>query len=94
MEGPFAGRMNDRACYDSSELGQHYERFLSEGERILADGGFVGGHPLLVPIHQTVIQRQEDEERKERMQAVNEEVKDNACWWKTFSAGSKHELSG
>jgi len=43
----------------------------------LADGGFIGGHPLLVPIHQTVIQREEDPERREKMEEVNEEVKDN-----------------
>jgi len=77
VEGPFPGRHNDRACYNQSEMGQHPEQFLSEGERILADGGFIGGGPLLVPIHQTVIQKEANEERKERMQEANEEIKDN-----------------
>ena len=77
VEGPFPGRMNDKACYNHSELGQHPDHYLREGEHILADGGFVGGGPLVVPIHQTVIDKEEDKERKEKMLEVNEEIKDN-----------------
>jgi len=77
VEGPFPGRRNDRADYNVSEVAQHPEQFLSPGERILADGGFVGGHPLLVPIHSTIIQKETDKKRKAMMLEINEELKDN-----------------
>lgn len=77
VEGPFPGRRNDRADYNDSEVAQHPNQFLSEGERIIADGGFVGGHPLIVPIHRTVIEREKNQERKARMEDINEELKDN-----------------
>ena len=77
VEGPFAGRGNDRGVYNSSEIGRHPERFFSEGERLLADGGFVGGGPLLVPIHGTVIDKTSTEEGKAVLREINQEVSDN-----------------
>jgi hypothetical protein len=53
VEGPFPGRKNDRGVYNSSHIGSHPEQFFSDGERLLADGGFVGGSPLLVHTYWT-----------------------------------------
>lgn len=77
VEGPFNGRKNDRSMYNHSTLGRHPERFFSEGERVLADGGFVGGAPLLVPIHSTVMEKTEDEGTREVMREINREFTDN-----------------
>jgi DDE superfamily endonuclease len=77
VEGPFPGRMNDRGAYNKSELGQHPERFFSKDERVLADGGFVGGYPLLVPIHSTIMDATHNEKTKEEMKAINSEFTEN-----------------
>jgi hypothetical protein len=77
VEGPFPGRRNDRGVYNSSEIGKHPEQFFSEGERLLADGGFVGGGPLLVPIHSTIIDKATKEETKEVLREINQEVSDD-----------------
>jgi hypothetical protein len=77
VEGPFNGRKNDRSVYNHSTLGRHPESFFSEGERVLADGGFVGGAPLLVPIHSTMMDKTEDESTRETMREINREFTDN-----------------
>ena len=64
VEGPFDGRPNDRSVWNQSHLGQHSAEYLSEDERILADGGFVGGGVLITPIHQTVIDSVEEADRE------------------------------
>ena len=52
VEGPSEGRLNDRACYNECKLSLQQTEFLSGDQRVLADGGFVGGPSVLVPIHQ------------------------------------------
>jgi hypothetical protein len=74
---PFPGRMNDREAYNQSHLGQNISQYLSEGEVILADGGFIGGEGLLVPTHETVINKMQNEETKATMIQINEEFTSN-----------------
>ena len=77
IEGPYVGRENDRADYKQSDLFHNYAQYTSDGEYILADGGFVNGPNLLVPIHQTVIDKQTDSDGREGMMAYNKEFTSN-----------------
>ena len=77
MEGPFNGHDNDRTVFKQSDLYNHPERYLEEGEKILADGGFVGGGSLLVPIHGAVIERRDDENERQLMKEINDEFTGN-----------------
>jgi hypothetical protein len=77
VEGPFDGRHNDRHVYNKSEIGRHPARFFSQGEKMLADGGFIGGEPLLVPIHKTSLDLPMNEESKEVLMELNQEFTDN-----------------
>jgi hypothetical protein len=77
VEGPWPGRQNDRAVYNQCSLALHPEQYFSEGERVLADGGFVGGSPLIVPIHSTVMAKMQNEETKEEMKEINREFTSN-----------------
>ena len=77
IEGPFNGHDNDRTVFKQSDLYNHPELYLGEGEKILADGGFVGGGSLLVPIHGDVIQRRDDEHERQLMKEINDEFTGN-----------------
>jgi hypothetical protein len=77
VQGPFPGSENDRAVYKKSDLYNNNSNYLSEGEVILADGGFVGGEGLLVPIHSTTIERMREEKTREGMRKLNEEFTSN-----------------
>jgi len=77
IEGPWEGRPNDRACYNESKLSVEQAEFVSGDEQILADGGFVGGAGLLVPIHQDTLNNKQSEEARRGMQNYNEEFTAN-----------------
>jgi hypothetical protein len=77
VEGPFPGHDNDRAVYKQSDLYTHPERYVIEGEKILADGGFIGGEPLLVPVHGTVIEARDDEKDVQMLHQINDEFTAN-----------------
>ena len=77
IEGPWEGRPNDRACYNECKLSKQQAEFLSGEERILADGGFVGGPGLLVPIHQDTYSQPMDEQAREGMMDYNQEFTAN-----------------
>jgi len=40
LDTGFLGRSNDQNCYNNSELKKHPEKYFSQGEKLLADGGF------------------------------------------------------
>lgn len=61
------GRDNDREDYKHSDLFNNWQHYVGNDEYILADGGFMSGPNLLVPIHQTVIDKQTDPEGREAM---------------------------
>ena len=77
IDGPHAGRENDRADYKASELFTDPGKYVHPDEYILADGGFIDGPQLLVPIHSTVINNQTDEDSKAGMTAYNKEFTAN-----------------
>jgi hypothetical protein len=77
VEGPFPGHMNDRTVYLQSELHTNPSKLLSEGEMILADGGFIGGDSLLVPIHSAVMEKMQEEKVKDVMEELNDEFTSN-----------------
>jgi hypothetical protein len=72
IAGPYPGRENDRGDYNSCSLATDNSEFFSEGEVLLADGGFIGGPGLLVPIHGDVISREEVTEEREDMLLSND----------------------
>jgi len=77
VDGPYPGRQNDRGVYNQSDLAQHPERYVTPGELILADGGFIGGAPLICPIHIDSINKASSEEVKNDMIEFNEELSSN-----------------
>ena len=77
VDGPHPGRMNDRAVYNLSDLSINIGQYLSEGEVILADGGFIGGEGLSVPIHQDTYDRMTDTETRRIMLNHNKEFTAN-----------------
>jgi hypothetical protein len=74
IDGPFPGAMNDRGCWNQTELALTPSQFVSEGERILADGGFMGGEPLLVPLDVKDMTLARDEKEKEFFEWFNEDL--------------------
>ena len=77
IEGPYEGRHNDRFCYKMSSLCTNKADYLHDDEYILADGGFIRGEGLLVPIHNTVINSMMDDDTKQTMTAYNKEFTAN-----------------
>lgn len=77
VEGPFKGRANDMGVFNQSDLGLSSGSFLSPGERILADGGFPGAAPLLIPINNTIIEGEQGSEERQRMKDRNDHFKDS-----------------
>lgn len=77
VDGPYPGRANDRGVYNQSELARNSNNFVSAGEVIIADGGFIGGTPLICPIHTDDIINETDVNRKQQMIEFNEELTSN-----------------
>ena len=78
VEGPQEGRPNERAFYNQSDLKLKQSDFLSGDEQILADGSFVGGPGLLVPVHaDTYDQPGLSEQARRDMLDYNEEFTAN-----------------
>jgi len=77
VEGPFPGRPNDRECFNRSDLSRNRDNYLSGDEQILADGGFIGGPGLLVPIHKDTYSQPMDEQARRGMMSYNEEFTAN-----------------
>jgi len=73
FDGPYAGRLNDRSVYNDCPLSNPVNDFLSEGEKILADGGFIGGLPLIVPFTKADYKQAADENQLEGMMRFNQE---------------------
>ena len=72
LNGPYAGRGNDRSAFNQTPFVQHMCSLLSEGEIIMADGGFAGpGHIL----HQFVSNdfKGVTEDQRARMERFNED---------------------
>jgi hypothetical protein len=74
IDGPFPGRGNDRGAFNQCTLATDYADFVSEGEVIIADGGFMGGPQLLVPFHSDTITHAQSEEEKADMMSFNDEL--------------------
>ena len=66
-----------RADWNKSDIKLNPEQYLSDGERIMADGGFIGGHPLIVPIIKTVLDNKQNEEVRQDMEECNGELTAN-----------------
>ena len=77
VEGPYEGRHNDRYCFTHSSLCNNKADYLNDDEYILADGGFISGEGLLVPIHNTVINSMTDNHTKRTMTDYNKEFTAN-----------------
>ena len=77
IEGPFPGRPNARACYNRSDLSLNQQKYLSGDEKILADGGFMGGPGLIVPIHSDTYSQPMDEGARRGMMSYNAEFTAN-----------------
>ena len=76
VDGPYPGRGNDRGAFNQCSLATDFRKYVSEGEVIVADGGFMGGPQLLVPLHSDTITHAADEEEKQDMLSFNEELSD------------------
>ena len=79
MRGPVSGTRNDRGGFNECTLATQPSEFVSGDERILADGGFMGGPQLLCPLHVDVVMKAEDEEVKESYLGFNEELSDSGA---------------
>ena len=75
VDGPHPGRLNDREVYNNSDLCLNQGQYLSGDERILADGGFIGGGGLLV--HMNTYNRAKDDNTKRVMMEYNKEFTAN-----------------
>jgi hypothetical protein len=74
IAGPYPGKENDRGDFNKCSLALHPADYVSEGEVILADGGFIGGEPLLTPIHADIIKGAESEGERDMLMDFNEEL--------------------
>jgi hypothetical protein len=74
VDGPYPGRGNDRGLFNQCSLALRPAEFVSEGEVILADGGFMGGEPLLVPVHADTIKRAGSKEEAQMYVDFNDEL--------------------
>lgn len=74
IDGPYPGRGNDRGAFNQCTLATDYADYVSAGEVIIADGGFMGGPQLLVPIHSDVITHAASEDEKQDMISFNDEL--------------------
>lgn len=72
IAGPYPGRGNDRSAFNQCSLATNYKQMFSEGEVLVADGGFMRGRQLLVPVHADVISHAESEGEKEDLLLFNE----------------------
>ena len=77
VDGPHPGRMNDREVYNLSDLSNNPDEYLSEDEVILADGGFIGGPGLSVPIHKNTYDRMTNADTIRVMMDYNKEFTAN-----------------
>ena len=77
VDGPFPGQGNDRGAFNQCTLASDYGQFVSEGEVIVADGGFTGGPQLLVPLHSDTITHAASEEEKVEMLRFNDELSES-----------------
>lgn len=77
VSGPYAGAWNDRGCYNQCRVATDTAEFVTDEEKIIADGGFMGGHPLLVPLSSSIIKRARDEVERNKMYIYNLEVSEN-----------------
>jgi hypothetical protein len=73
FDGPYAGRYNDRGIYNNCDLAINTATYFSSGEKILADGGFIGGLPLIVPATKVDIRSAATEEERKRLRVYNRE---------------------
>lgn len=74
---PYPGSWNDRGCYNISRIATHPSQFVSDGELILADGGFMGGYPLMVPLHKSIIDETKTTAERNEMLDHNIELSEN-----------------
>jgi hypothetical protein len=74
IDGPFPGAMNDRGCWNQTPLALNPSQFVSEGECVLADGGFMGGKPLLCPLDAIDLTYAVDEEERMFFEGFNDEL--------------------
>lgn len=77
VEGPFPGRPNDRECYNRCDLTLNRDNYVSGYEVILADGGFIGGAGLIVPIPKPTYNLPVSEQARQGMLDYNEEFTAN-----------------
>ena len=77
IDGPHPGRSNDREVYTKSDLYINRAKYLTDDEYILADGGFIKGEGLLVPIQKNTFGRMTDEDTKRTMLDYNHEFTAN-----------------
>ena len=74
VDGPFPGRGNDRGAFNQCTLASNHTQYVSDGEVIVADGGFMGGPQLLVPFHSDTITHAASEDEKADMISFNDEL--------------------
>lgn len=74
FDGPYSGRYNDRSIYNQCELAVNRANFLSDEEKIIADGGFIGGLPLLVPFTKVDFDKAADAREKQAYVEFNQEL--------------------
>lgn len=74
VSGPYPGSWNDRSCFLSSVFCSDTCALLSEGELLLADGGFAGEGPLLYPYNKNDLAEAESVEDRKDMECWNEEI--------------------
>jgi len=70
----FKGRGNDRGAFNRTPLATSPADFVSEGEVILADGGFHGGPQLLCPVTVTEIAAVRSEDMQLGLAGFNDEL--------------------
>lgn len=76
IDGPFPGRLNDRAAWNGSEMKRILDAELANDELILADGGFPGPGPFVLP-HNKLQRDNASEEERKKMEDFNMELQLN-----------------
>ena len=77
IEGPFPGSHNDIQCFNQSDILVNKNKYLSEEELIIGDGGFAGDGPFIKPFRVTEIKKEETIEAIEFGIDYNNIIQDN-----------------
>jgi len=75
IEGPWPGQYNDRSAFIEMDIYKNSSKYFSDGEVMLADGGFGGDGPILYPFNAVALNA--DASEKDSMKSFNQVLTDS-----------------